>query len=593
MKAHTTLLLHRVVTVCLASAAALTVPAACGDSTSPKSRDIVITIVSGDKQNAQVATPLPQPLTVRLADALGSPLRGVVVRFEDGGVIVNSAPSDASGLAAVRWTVGQKAGALLIRASVSDPNERRSVEFSATAVAGPAFHIQGPSAEALYAGAGAQLDTIRVFVRDRFDNPTDFVPVAFSVGPGHGSVRQIGSSTDALGMARAIWTLGETEGAQLLTVSSGSASKVFSGVVPPAFAATQVVTGFDHTCALTEGGRAYCWGANHFGQLGIGTHDDRSHTSPRAVLGTLAFKTLVAGAAHTCGLTAVGVAYCWGGNYGGQIGNLAGDMFGVPTLVPQAPIFTTLTAGAYHTCGLTSSGDAFCWGDNSVGQIGDGSQRSAPQALGLGSHPNPTRVVGSIRFSSIAASYYATCGSAANGEVYCWGENSLKTIGSEVNGRCGTLYEDYPDIRIEGEAPCSTSPIRVASAGIVASVVGAGWGMCAVFASKLLQCWGFNQPPSVMPNVTVEDAWVIWHSICGRETSGALTCWRFQPPYAIDKPFGDGLALVKLATSGRHTCGLTPSTPGKVYCWGSNFNGALGDGTTRHREHPATVVKPL
>lgn len=43
-----------------------------------------------------------------------------------------------------------------------------------------------------------------------------------------------------------------------------------------------IAGGTAHTCALTAGGAAYCWGANQYGNIGDGTKTNR--TAPTAVI---------------------------------------------------------------------------------------------------------------------------------------------------------------------------------------------------------------------------------------------------------------------------------------------------------------------
>lgn len=81
--------------------------------------------------------------------------------------------------------------------------------------------------------------------------------------------------------------------------------------------------------AVTLGNRAYCWGYNDFGQLGNGT-DTGPETCvsgftcsrrPVAVTGGLYFNQVSAGDVHTCARTASAVAYCWGADQGGEVGD--------------------------------------------------------------------------------------------------------------------------------------------------------------------------------------------------------------------------------------------------------------------------------
>ena len=63
-------------------------------------------------------------------------------------------------------------------------------------------------------------------------------------------------------------------------------------------------------------GRGLCWGWNGYGQLGDGSGTTRG--TPAAVAGGLTFTSISAGWNHSCGLTTGGIAYCWGASGNGD-----------------------------------------------------------------------------------------------------------------------------------------------------------------------------------------------------------------------------------------------------------------------------------
>jgi len=356
---------------------------------------------------------------------------------------------------------------------------------------------------------------------------------------------------------------------------------------------TSLAAGHGHTCGLTSGGTAYCWGYNGNGGLGDGTTTNR--TAPAAVSGGKTFTSLVAGTYHTCGLTSGGATYCWGRNSEGQLGDGTNQDHTTPVAVSGGRVFTSLMAGAIYTCGLTSGGTAYCWGWNTNGQLGDGT---------MDNRSTPVAVTGGLTFTRLVAGMYHTCGLTSSGAAYCWGNNGYGQLGDGTSG-------------VNGDNPQSadrTSPVAV-SGGLAFSSLDAGaWHTCGVVSAGTAYCWGNNgygqlgdgttnqrttTPVAVSGGRTFTSLVAGRSHTCGMISGGTAFCWGNNEYRQIgDGPMDNrttpvavsgGLAFTSLVAGveGCHTCGLT--TGGIAYCWGANWFGQDGDGTTLQRSVPTAV----
>ncbi len=381
------------------------------------------------------------------------------------------------------------------------------------------------------------------------------------------------ATVNATGQAR-----GRAMGSTMISAMSGTATGG-AALRVTAFEFAEVTAGVWHTCALTESGLAYCWGANTLGQLGDGSRTDR--VTPVPVAGGVRFETVNSGhedpAAHTCGPTPAGVPYCWGGSASGRLG--VESMVSAPALVQGGLRFAAMSAGFRHTCGVTSSNEAFCWGDNTLGALGDGTQRGSSR---------PVRVSGPLAFRTISAGGFFTCGVTWRRGVYCWGTNRGGQLG---NGSTDQAAHSSPE------------PIRVA---VTFSSVAAGMvHACGVSISGDAYCWGANPngelgtgsraasalPVAVSGGLTFRMVSVGGHS-CGITTSDEAYCWGANSSGQLGDGSGvgaggfravpvrvyGGLRFRSVSVGADHTCGVT--TNSVVYCWGSNEHAKIGGATT-------------
>jgi alpha-tubulin suppressor-like RCC1 family protein len=374
------------------------------------------------------------------------------------------------------------------------------------------------------------------------------------------------------------------------------------GINPPG--ATPIAAGETHTCALSEG-KVYCWGYNEFGQLGNNSTTQSNVPVAVDTSGVLSGKTvsqISATGYKTCVLSE-GKVYCWGRNNQGQLGNNSTTNSNVPVTVDTSGVLNGLTidqiaAGALHTCAL-ASGKVYCWGYNGQGQLGNNSttKSSVPVAV------NTSGVLSGLTVTQIDGGNTHTC-AIASGKAYCWGGNGYGQLGNNST--------------TDRKVPVAVDTSGVLNGKTVTQIAGAEYHTCALASGKVY-CWGDNvsgqlgnnsitrssvpvavDTSGVLNGLTVSQIDTGAYHTCAL-ASGKAYCWgynnygqlgnnsitRSSVPIAVDTSgVLNGLTVTQIATGYYHTCALAS---GKVYCWGYNPYGGLGNNSTTDSSVPVAV----
>lgn len=304
------------------------------------------------------------------------------------------------------------------------------------------------------------------------------------------------------------------------------------------------------------------------------TRAARARVAAAPALPPFVWSAVSAGAGYTCGLDGTGQAYCWGENVNRKLGIADSINIRRATKIETPQRFASISTGTWDACALTregaavcwggaltpslphsafgdlrlrqidyavdgcgiaNDGIAWCWGSNAGGRLGSGRTTPAPANV-------PERVAGTNRWQQVAVGNAVSCGLTTLGALYCWGTAARL-----------------------GNAGRADSPVPAVVAGerVFTQVVAGAEHMCAIERGGAAWCWGEN-------------------------TSGALGTDRGPANGAVPMPVAGGLKFKALTAGSGYTCGLT--TAGKAYCWGTNTNGVLGNGTPRSSTLPAPVA---
>ena len=206
----------------------------------------------------------------------------------------------------------------------------------------------------------------------------------------------------------------------------------------------KVAAGGDHTLALTSDGFVYGFGKNNRGQLNSGAVNGNQHQDPALMRGVNGNGTLsgivdiAAGSEHSMMLLGNGTVWTVGDNTNKQLGIESsgdGNTYSATikeVTVPEDEVVTALSAGVYNSAFITANGNAYAWSNNQYYQALDDNAGDTVTT--------PTKIVIDGEDSRVLDVQYGGSRSVSthnallteDGELYLWGAGDRGQIGNDA-----------------------------------------------------------------------------------------------------------------------------------------------------------------
>ena len=280
----------------------------------------------------------------------------------------------------------------------------------------------------------------------------------------------------------------------------------------------------------------------------------KAWTPPVHAAGEPTIVSVSVGENSACALLADTTVRCWGNNYNGELGDGTFIDKASPQVVPGLSGVTSLVMGARHVCAAITGGAVKCWGWNIDGQLGNSIDADADTYPDNSS--TPIAVTGLTGVISLSTGSRHSCAVFTGGTVKCWGMNNFGQLGNSIDANADTTPDN------------SATPIAITGLTGVVSLSLGDYHSCAVITGGTVKCWGYNSNGQLGNAIDANTDTYPDNS---------------STPIAVAGLTG----VVSLSLGYEHSCALL--TDSTVKCWGYNYYGQLGDGTTTNSSLPVAV----
>lgn len=269
------------------------------------------------------------------------------------------------------------------------------------------------------------------------------------------------------------------------------------------FYAKKISCSSSQVCALSDKGKAKCWGFNHYAELATGDTIDRGN-KPNQMGDNLPYlttskpiKAVVAGYNYSCAQFDDGIK-CWGQGENGVLGqenpaSLGGtaatkDLDRISPIKLEAPganiKIRKITAGSYPCVlyEMDNTDRIKCWGKNYYGQLGVGNTNTYGKDPGTMGEKLPPIDLGFGKIADIQSHAGTTCALDYQGKIKCWGFNEVGQLG----------LGDKID---RGASPNQMgASLPQVDLGLPVKSLSSGYGShnCAILINSTVKCWGYG-----------------------------------------------------------------------------------------------------
>ena len=300
------------------------------------------------------------------------------------------------------------------------------------------------------------------------------------------------------------------------------------------------------------------------------------------------------GDAFSVFIKTTGRVFGWGSNASGQIDGSGGVKLTPVSIGGAAKTFCQITSGNFHAAAIDKNGRAWAWGNNGTGQLGDNS---------VNNRTTPVSVLGAVKtFCLISAGNNFTVGLEKNGRVWGWGNNFYGQLGD------GTSVSKRTPVSVGGATKtfCEIATSKQHHT-VAIDRNGRAWGWGWNVYGQL----GDNTGTSRLTPVSVVGAVKTFCKIAAGQyftvaldKNGRAWGWGYNANSQLgDNSITSRLTPVSIAGATKTFCkiGTTLGVDfvnaidknGRVWSWGSNILGQLGDNTTLSRRTPVAIVGNL